>query len=466
MPGERRMYRHAGKAAACRSSGRRRGFGKQAAPAHPSDELHNDLALAFQDIEAQAQAALDALAAGDVAGAGALLAGLIAAAASRAAQVAGDNPRLFDSNDVLGLSPHGFYPALAYYLRQVGQIYGLHITLSLPDDDDTILDELAPEAQVQLLRIMQEALAGVYRDAHAHTAQVILTRFAGQVQVIIVDDGVGFDLARPPAGDGRPAGVALMQQYAAAAGGSVQVRSAPGQGTHVIVMLPLSTSENVAPLAGMRLLLADDHPLILEAVRRMLTDNGAEIVGVAHDGQEAITQALALRPDVILMDIHMPQMTGLEATRRIKAEQPGVKVVILTVSADDEDLFEAVRAGATGYLLKTAKADEFVAQLSLLARGEAPLAAGLTGRLLAGLANAGATGEPGAAPRRNLPPELSARQIEIVRLMAGGLTYKEIGALLHLSEHTVKYHMEQIMSRLGLSGRAAVTAYARRVGLI
>src|SRR3972149_6535362 len=132
----------------------------------------------------------------------------------------------------------------------------------------------------------------------------------------------------------------------------------------------------------MRVLLADDHPLFRDGVRSLLQARGVEIVGEAGDGQEALEEALRLRPDVILMDISMPRMDGLEATRLIKARLPEVKIVILTVSDEDRTLFEAVKRGAQGYLLKDLQADGFFALLSGVERGEAPISRSLAGRIL------------------------------------------------------------------------------------
>src|SRR3989304_2378404 len=132
----------------------------------------------------------------------------------------------------------------------------------------------------------------------------------------------------------------------------------------------------------MRVLLADDHPLFRDGVRSPLQARGVGVVGEGGDGQEALEEALRLRPDVILMDISMPRMDGLEATRLIKARLPEVKIVILTVSDEDRTLFEAVKSGAQGYLLKDLQADEFFGLLSGIERGEAPISRGLAGRIL------------------------------------------------------------------------------------
>ncbi len=215
----------------------------------------------------------------------------------------------------------------------------------------------------------------------------------------------------------------------------------------------------------MRVLLADDHPLFLDGLKNLMILRGVEVLGTARDGREALEMARTLNPEVILMDIQMPRLDGLAATRLIKAEQPDVKIVMLTISENDEDLFEAIKSGACGYLLKLEDTDRFFELLSGLMRGEVPLSPGLAGRVLREFARqAEATGsveefkEPGEA--------LTPRQLEVVELVAQGLTYKEVGAKLFLSEHTIKYHMGEIIERLHLENRRQVIEYARRSGLV
>ncbi len=214
----------------------------------------------------------------------------------------------------------------------------------------------------------------------------------------------------------------------------------------------------------MRVLLADDHPLFLDGLRNLLVTHGIEVLGTARDGREAIEKARALRPDVILLDIQMPRLDGLAALRLIKAEMPEIKVVMLTMSAEDEHLFEAIRSGACGYLLKTQDTEEFFVLLADVARGEVPLSPGLAARLLQEFSRQPAAAQTGD---RNEPAGgLSAREIEVLKLVAQGLTYKEAGAKLFLTERTIKYHMGQIVERLHLKNRGQVIEYARRMGLV
>jgi two-component system NarL family response regulator len=222
----------------------------------------------------------------------------------------------------------------------------------------------------------------------------------------------------------------------------------------------------------MRVLIVDDHPLFADGLRNLLSARGVEVVGVARDGLEALEKARALRPEVILMDIQMPRLDGLAATRLVRGELPDTIVVMLTQSAEDEHLFEALKGGASGYLLKSEPTEEFMKLLQGVTRGEVALSPGLAGRVLKELASRTdvhrADVEAGArssAERAEIEP-LTERQLEVLRLVAKGLLYKEVGAQLGLSERAIKYHMGEIVTRLHLESRAQALDYARRSGLI
>jgi DNA-binding NarL/FixJ family response regulator len=215
----------------------------------------------------------------------------------------------------------------------------------------------------------------------------------------------------------------------------------------------------------MKVLLVDDHLLFLEALQNLLSARGIEVAGTARDGLDALAQARALRPDVILMDIGMPRCDGLAATRVIKAELPDVKIVMLTVSAEDEDLFEAIKSGASGYLLKSLDAGQFFELLSDLERGEVALSNGMAARVLEEFARQAGRAEPATEVGEEDTPELTPRQREVLTLVARGLKYKEVATALCLSESTIKYHMGEILERLHLKNRAQAIAYAARSGL-
>jgi DNA-binding NarL/FixJ family response regulator len=219
-----------------------------------------------------------------------------------------------------------------------------------------------------------------------------------------------------------------------------------------------------------KVLLVDDNRLMLEGLQNLLEAHNIEVAGLATDGQDSIDMARQLKPDVILMDIRMPRCDGLAATRLIKAEMPEAKIIILTTSTEDHDLFEAVKSGAYGYLLKSMDSDELVEALEQVQQGTPPFSPGLAAKLLEEFAR---VNNPAPESLRERPKEianatsgskLNQRQIEVLKLVADGFSYKEVGSRLNLSPRTIKYHMSEIMDHLHLNNRAQVLAYAGQMG--
>jgi DNA-binding NarL/FixJ family response regulator/signal transduction histidine kinase len=422
-----------------------------------SRELHSSVRQVLAYIIEKAQTTLDLIEEDQAATAATYLAHLINAARDASTDI----DRFVLSVRATSACPElvegsgpGFFEALQQYVRQFSQTHELLVTLSQPDEPAD--DLLTPIAQIQLLRIIQEALFNISQRAQAHTAQVVITRAGEHVQVLITDDSGGPDPQTTGDAD-EQTGLATMRQRAAAVGGTLDVRSTPGQGPHIIVHLPRREPPEETSLPQMRVLLVDDHQILLEGFKDLLEHHGVNVVGMAKDGYEAIEQTRDLRPDIVLMDVKMPGMSGIEATRRIKEEIPDTKVVMLTVSQEEEDLFEAFRSGASSYLLKSMDPDQFFSLLSKVMQGEAPLAPDMVGHLIASITQSDTVTKTGG---------LSLRQISILRLVAHGLTYKEIGVQLHISESTVRYHMGQIREQLGVSSRAEVVAYAVHIGLL
>jgi DNA-binding NarL/FixJ family response regulator len=210
-----------------------------------------------------------------------------------------------------------------------------------------------------------------------------------------------------------------------------------------------------------KVLLADDHALFRAGIASLLQAAGHEVVGQAGDGIEALERTRELRPDLVLMDISMPRCGGLEATRLIKAEMPEAKIVIVTVSQDDADLFEAVKSGAEGYLLKDMSNEEFERTLKGIAEGEAPLSQGLAVKILEEFGRV-SRGDGGKGDR----DALTDREQEVLRLVTDGKTNREIAEALFIAESTVNFHMKNILSKLHLRNRAEAVAYALRSGLV
>ena len=211
----------------------------------------------------------------------------------------------------------------------------------------------------------------------------------------------------------------------------------------------------------MRVLVVDDHPLFREGLVSLLTSHQIVVVGEAGDGLEGVVKAEALRPDVVLMDIRMPGMGGLEATRLMKARLPDVKIVVLTVSDDDDDLFEAIKSGADGYLLKNLHSDEFFRLLAGVPAGEPAVTPALAGKILREFARSAQPRAAGAADASAVEA-LTPREQEVLEAVASGATNKEIAQALYIAESTVKYHVTNIMDKLHFRNRGQAIAYATR----
>ncbi len=207
----------------------------------------------------------------------------------------------------------------------------------------------------------------------------------------------------------------------------------------------------------MRILIADDHPLFRDGLRSLLGAQGHEVVGEARNGREAIALAQQLSPDLVLMDVSMPELDGIAATRLLTAEMPNVKIVILTASEDDASLFDAIKAGAQGYLLKNLEADDFFSLLDRASRGEPALTPTLAKRLLQEFAR------PPEKETAAGEEELTPREREVLELMVEGVTSnRKLAKRLGLSENTVKFHVRNILDKLRLHDRAQVVGYALR----
>ncbi len=214
----------------------------------------------------------------------------------------------------------------------------------------------------------------------------------------------------------------------------------------------------------LKVLLADDHTLFLEGIQNLLVARNVQVVGTARDGLEALEKARTLQPNVILMDIRMPRCDGLMATRLIKAELPDIKIVMLTTSAEEKDLFEAIKSGASGYMLKNIDGTRFIEYLTAIGEGEVRIEPSLATKLLQEFARKAEGAGRQAAPDDS--KDLTSRQKEVLVLVAQGLTYKEVGVALGLAEATVKYHMADILQRLHLNNRKQAVAYSVRMGLV
>jgi DNA-binding NarL/FixJ family response regulator len=203
-----------------------------------------------------------------------------------------------------------------------------------------------------------------------------------------------------------------------------------------------------------RLVVADDHPVVRDGLRAMLdTQPDIEVVGEATTGAEAVAKVRSLRPDVVLMDLQMPELDGATATRHIREECEDVHVLVLTTYDTDADISRAVEAGATGYLLKDARREELFQAVRVAARGESVLSPGVASRVLGKM-------------RAPAEQALSSREIDVLQSVAGGLANRDIGRSLHISEATVKTHLLHIFAKLGVDDRTAAVTEALERGII
>ena len=214
------------------------------------------------------------------------------------------------------------------------------------------------------------------------------------------------------------------------------------------------------------LVLADDHAVVRAGTRQLLERQlDMQVLGEAADGEEAVRLAKELKPDVVVMDVRMPKMSGVEATRRIKQETPEVAVLVLTAHDDDEYVFALLQTGANGYLLKTAETDELVRAIRTVAAGQSALDPTVAGKIVAQFAR----GQPLPDMLTNVKDEyegLTERELEILRLVGKGLTNKKIGKQLYISDRTVQAHLSNVFSKLGVESRTEAAMYAVRQGWV
>jgi DNA-binding NarL/FixJ family response regulator len=209
---------------------------------------------------------------------------------------------------------------------------------------------------------------------------------------------------------------------------------------------------------AVRVMVVDDHPMWRDGVARDLTEAGYQVVAAIGDGAQAMRVAAAVRPDVVVLDLQLPDTSGVEVIRGILADQPTARVLILSVSGEHSDVLEAMKAGATGYLVKSAGREEFLAAVRHTAAGEAVFTAGLAGLVLGEFRRLATVG--GAAP-----PQLTEREVEILRFVATGMSYKQIADRLVLSHRTVQNHVQNTLAKLQLHNRVELTRYAIERGL-
>jgi DNA-binding NarL/FixJ family response regulator len=214
---------------------------------------------------------------------------------------------------------------------------------------------------------------------------------------------------------------------------------------------------------SLKVMVVDDHPMWRDGVARDLTESGLEVVATASTGTEALTRARATRPQVVVLDLQIPAPTGVEVTSALVRDDPSVRVLILSASGEQDDVLQAVKAGATGYLVKSASRAELLAAVRRVAEGDTVFTPGLAGLVLGEYRRLSDT--PAAASSDPDAPRLTERETEVLRLVAKGLSYKQIAERLYLSHRTVQNHVQNTLRKLQLHNRVQLVRYAIEQGL-
>ncbi len=214
--------------------------------------------------------------------------------------------------------------------------------------------------------------------------------------------------------------------------------------------------------AAVRVMVVDDHPMWRDAVERDLQTAGFDVVGVAADGDQALARFPAARPQVVVLDLQIPGPSGVDVTREVIRQDPAARVLILSASGEQDDVLEAVKAGATGYLVKSASREELVAAVHAVARGDSVFTPGLAGLVLGEFRRMSA---PGSASPPSPTDELTPRETEILKMVAKGLSYKQIADRLVVSHRTVQNHVQNTLRKLQMHNRVELTRFAIEHGL-
>ena len=353
--------------------------------------------------------------------------------------------------DHAGYAPQ---PGIEYLDELVGQIRetGLAVELSVLGEPR----ELPEGVGLCAYRIVQEALTNTLKHADASEAQVSVRYVADALELQVTDDGRAAPLVN---GDTTGHGLIGMRERVALFGGELWVGARAGRGFEVSARLPLEEPRHVS----VRVLICDDQALVRGGFRAILDARPEiEVVGEAENGAQAVALAERRHPDVILMDIRMPVLDGIEATRKLVADGSQARVIVLTTFDLDEYVHAAIRAGASGFLLKDVTPAKLVEAIGIVAQGDALLAPSVTRRLLERFAATLPVGDQSS----DALAELTAREIEVLRLLAGGLSNAEIAAELVVSEATVKTHISSVLRKLGLRDRVQAVIVAYQTGLV
>ena len=441
-------------------------------------EIHDTVAQSLAGVLMQVETAETYLNSGDYATVGAML----ASARTQSRKALEDTRRA-----VQGLAPPSLEQlSLSDTLVDEARLFAAEMGVDAPFIMTGEEQALTAEQRLALLRIAQEALNNARKHSHAQRVRIGLQYTGDSVVLLIDDDGAGFDAgARPAPGSSGGYGLFGMEERARLLGGEVQIDSTPGWGTRIRAALPYRPMreplELRAPAApapaysslpparsepgsaaayghagrALRVLIADDHAIVRQGLRDILEAQASVVVvGEAENGAQAADRARELRPDVVLMDLQMPEVDGLEGLRRLQADSPDLPVIVLTTFETEGSVGQALNAGARGYLLKDTAPADLVAAIHSVYRGESQFSSSITNRLAS------------RASGRSTETPLNDREQEVLEVLARGARNKEIAAELFITVSTVEKHIASVFNKLGVSNRAEAARAAVDRGLV
>lgn len=415
-------------------------------------ELHDETSQALAALAVAAETTVSHAAEGEEVGAS-----LVRMKTLALETLEGVHRLIFDLRPTL-LDDLGLIPALRWYAESRLGEAGIRFRLDVPDDER----RMGQLIETTLYRVVQEAISNAASHSGARNFAIALSYCPGGLLLVMSDDGFGFDMNDfgRSLEDKRGLGLMGMKERVELLGGSCVIDSEVGRGTRIHVEVPLERATR-AMAEKIRVMLVDDHTILREGIRALLSlSKDIETVGEAGDGQEGLEKVAELLPDVVLMDIAMPRLDGLEATRRIKERFKQVKVLILTQHENKEYVYPILKAGADGYVLKKAAGTELVSAIKAVHAGGTFLYPSVAKTVVQDYVRP--DGTLSDRPHSNL----TDREIEVLKLIADGQSSQEIAKMLCLSVKTVTGHRTTIMQKLDIHTRTELVKHAIRTGLI